>query len=130
MGQRGRKGSKNVLSVVPMLPGQRAPAPADLWPEARKLWDEIVRGMRAEWFSPAIAPLLKAYCVEAAIGDQLGHRLIELPLEAPERRRVARMHRDTTRTMIALATKLRLTPSARRNVIRDESAPSFRPWET
>jgi hypothetical protein len=65
------------------------------------------------------------------VGDQLGRRLDELVFEDPERKRIAAMHRETTRVLIGLATKLRLTPSARRNVgVRDETVSSFRPWET
>lgn len=131
MAQRGRKGSKSVLTVVPSMPWERAPAPADLSAEAKRLWDDIVHSMRSEWFSPAIVPLLKAYCIEAVVGDQLGRRLDELVFEDPERKRIAARHRETTRVLIGLATKLRLTPSARRNVgVRDETVSSFRPWET
>jgi hypothetical protein len=128
MAQRGRKGSKGTILDIVDLPGERAPPPPELSEEVGKLWTDIVRGMRSEWWTPAMAPLLEAYCVQAVFARRLEREMDELPLEASARGPLAAMHRDTARTLASLAVKLRMTPSARRP-IRDERTSSFRPWE-
>jgi hypothetical protein len=131
MAQRGRKGSKaDILSIVPRLPGERAPAPPELSEEERRIWNDVVRNMREDWFNPAIAPLLRAYSCECVAGDVLGRRLRELQWGDPDYRGVAAMHRAAAKSIASLATKLRLTPSSNRQSIRNEIAPAGpRPWE-
>ena len=132
MAQRGRKGGKEPLNIV-TLPGQRAPAPEDLGESERRIWTDAVRNMRADWYSAAIAPLLRAWCVQAAVAERLAARLRETPIEAPEYKKLCAMHAQATKCLATLAVKLRLSPSSssRRVNIRSESAPLFgtRPWE-
>jgi hypothetical protein len=129
--QRGRKGDKGLLTVVPHLPGERAPPPEGMSEEAQSRWTEIVRGMRSEWFSPGMSPLLEAYCVEATIAKQLELELDKAEFGTPAYRRVASMHRATCNTLAQLAVRLRMTPSAQRRVggPREVTTSSFRPWE-
>jgi hypothetical protein len=79
MAQRGRKGSKGPLNVVPLMPGKREPPPADLGEEERALWDSIVGVARRDWYNPAMAPLLRAYVSECVTSAFLERKLRELP---------------------------------------------------
>ena len=77
MSQRGRK-SRASLSVVPVIPGARTPAPVELDEAESRIWDAVLRSMRQDWYSPAIAPLLRAYCTECVTAELLERKLREL----------------------------------------------------
>ena len=75
MSQRGRKSSAR-LSVVPIIPGARTPAPVEL--DGR----EPDMGCRAPLDAPGLVlagnrPLLRAYCTECVTAELLERELRE-----------------------------------------------------
>ena len=66
------------LSVVPVIPGAPPPAPVELDEAESRIWDAVLRSMRQDWYSPAIAPLLRAYCTECVTAELLERKLREL----------------------------------------------------
>ena len=94
-------------------------------------------GCRAPLDAPAIAPLLRAYCTECVTAELLERKLRELrelrefsPRD-PYYFRLMTAHRQSAKTLISLATKLRLTPQSNRRAATDMRAPAqgLRPWE-
>ena len=133
MSQRGRK-SRASLSVVPVIPGDQTPAPVELDEAESRIWDAVLRSMRQDWYSPAIAPLLRAYCTECVTAELLERKLRELREFSPSDPyyfRLMTAHRQSAKTLISLATKLRLTPQSNRRAATDMRAPAqgLRPWE-
>jgi phage terminase small subunit len=130
------RGRKNIydLTVVPTLPGQQRPDPPEhLTPEEAKVWNMSVGGMRPTWFNPASEAMLEGYCVQVATGQKIAAELrgVDIKTEYPRFAKLARIHRDVTRSILSLATKLRLTPSSNRQGIAEArvaySGP--KPWE-
>jgi hypothetical protein len=63
MAQRGRRSAAALTLVtgpVESIPRQRAPA--ELTPEEAKVWDAIVAGEPADWFSASTRPIRAQYC--------------------------------------------------------------------
>ncbi len=129
---RGRKSAAE-LAVVPISAVQRPDPPPEFSPEEREVWELTVRGMRADWFSPETHPLLRAYCVEAAMAEHW-ERALRATGGPGDRKfgQLAGLHRSATKTMAMLATRLRLTPRSNRASSRDGRDPTGgfpRPWE-
>jgi hypothetical protein len=101
MSQRGRK-SRASLSVVPVIPGARTPAPVELDEAESRIWDAVLRSMRQDWYSPAIAPLLRAYCTECVTAELLERKLRELREFSPSDPyyfRLMTAHRQSAKTL-------------------------------
>lgn len=129
--QRGRKSSAQ-LSVVPISAVRRPEPPDDLSPEEAEIWRATVGGMLADWFGAEVHPVLRCYCTLAVQADNLGRALRATAVGDKKFGRLASLHARTARTMVSLATKLRLTPTSNRQSKRDGRDPSGavrRPWE-
>src|SRR6516164_4624069 len=131
MGARGPKGPTE-LSLVPLDVSHEKPdPPAELAEDERRIWKDTVDGMRGGWFTPVTFTLLRAYCLQAAIGEQIGGELRKLDVADKRFSKLAGMHARTTRSMLTLATKLRISPSSSRSpkYVMDPHGHKPKPWE-
>jgi hypothetical protein len=130
MEQRGRKSAES-LSVVSISAPERPEPPDRLSPEEAELWRSIVSGMRADWFGAAAQPLLGIYVFELATAERIAAELRGLKVTDPQFKRLRTMFSQASRQAALLASRLRLTPRANRESIRDgRVAYSGRPpWE-
>ena len=130
---RGRK-SVASLSIVGITTVRKAvPAPGELRPSAKKLWDAIINSLAPDFFRPGDLPLLQAYCVAADRKDKIdAHVLADGIIVAGEPHPGLKLSHAEAGVMATLAGKLRLCPSSR---TRPESASlrephtSTRPWD-
>jgi phage terminase small subunit len=130
---RGRKSAAE-LSVVPLIPGaQRRPEPPKEFTAAEaEVWRLTVGAMRPDWFGPETRPLLRGYCTQVWICQLLQERLRGLSVDDKNFARLTNLYVSATKTMLTLATKLRLTPQSRRRSGADYRDPFHgrpRPWE-
>lgn len=113
--KRGRL-SGAALTVVPAALDVRVgrpPAPERLSAEERVLWEKLTFARRPGWFSGAEA-LLESYVMMAIHCQRLEAALRKVKPGTGERyQRLARVHRQTVGLCATLATRLRLTPSAK-----------------
>jgi hypothetical protein len=128
---RGRKSAAE-LAVIPISAVQGPEPPAEFDSEEAEIWRLTVRGMKPDWFGPEVQPLLRCYCTEAATAKSVARALRTSDMGDTSYGRLLALHRATTKTMMALATKLRITPQANRASSRDGRDPSGgrpKPWE-
>jgi len=129
--QRGRK-SAAALSTVPISGARRPKPPEDLSAEEAEVWRATVGGMRTDWFGVELHPIVRSYCALVVQAESLGRALRGTDVGDKNFGRLAGLHARTTRTMLSLPTKLRLTPASNRQSKRDGRDPSGsgpRPWE-
>ncbi len=126
----GRKSAAS-LSVVPVVELPRRPdPPADLSAEEQAVWREACDGMSARWYGSEMMPLLRCYCTQVVLADRWRRALIGLDVEDKRFAALCGMHRESSRTVAALAGRLRLTPRSHREApkdLRERRGP--RPWE-
>jgi hypothetical protein len=111
------------------------PPPADLSPDERKLWADVVASKPADWFGPDSAPMLKEYVRAALLCDALARR-VHTAMRSADPRNLTRLlnarHQEVTRLAV-LGTKLRLTQqsryTARSAATADSRASGLRPWQ-
>jgi hypothetical protein len=117
-----------------LIPGAREPAPSDMEPGAKVLWEAIVMRLPADWFTSETRPLLKAYCRHANFADHFAQEITatRVAIEAIERsvsrgrpgakklpklreqlHSLHKMHGYETDHAVTCATKLRLTNQSR-----------------
>ena len=123
------------IAVVPIQP-QRPDSPSHLSAEEAEIWRGTVNAMRPDWFigKPAQA-LLQAFCLQVVLADDIAAQMRGL---RRKRRRSARdearydalvaAHVDACKTLLRLASILRLTPLSNRQSIRDARVATPRPW--
>jgi len=122
---------KGPLALVdPLSTVQQRPEPPDSLaePEAA-IWRRLVAGMRPGWANGATEDLIGLYCYYARLVAELQAELRQLK---PNDKRQPRQLRDAARMLVALATKLRLSPSSSRRApiyAHDPTAAGPRPWE-
>jgi len=114
--KRGRV-SATALTVVPAdeidVRVGRPPAPERLSDEERALWEKLTFSRRPGWFSGAES-LLESYVTMAIHCQRLEAALRKVKPGTGERyQRLARVHRQTVGLCATLASRLRLTPSAK-----------------
>lgn len=130
----GYKSQNELRAENVLIPGYREPAPDDLEPGAKVLWEEIVTRLPADWFTSETRPLLKGYCRHANFADQFARDITttRITIEAieasisrgragikklPKLRELLhslhKMHGYETEHAISCATKLRLTNQSR-----------------
>jgi phage terminase small subunit len=129
---------RKAVSIVPIRQ-QRPDPPAELSRAEAEIWRTTVRNMRADWFiGMPVQALLRAFCLQCVVADELAARLRawrkrkgDSQDEAAWRALVSH-HSEACKTLLRLATVLRLTPASNRQSIRDAraSAPERWPWET
>jgi hypothetical protein len=128
---RGRKSAAE-LAVVPISAMQRPEPPADFDSEEGEIWRSTVNAMKSAWFGPEVLPLLRCYCTQAATANSVAGTLRTTDMGDKSYGRLLALHRATTKTMVVLATKLRITPQANRASSRDgrdASGGRPKPWE-
>jgi hypothetical protein len=127
---RGRKSAAE-RAVVPILAEQRPEPPAEFDAEEAEIWRLTVSGMKPNWFGPEVQPLLRCYCTQAATAEFLARALRTTDMGDKSYGRLLALHRGATKTMMSLATKLRITPQSNRASSRDARDPTAgRPlWE-
>jgi hypothetical protein len=129
---RGRKSAAE-LAVVPILAEQRPEPPAELSAAEREVWQLTVRGMRPDWFGPEVQPILRCYCTQVVTADVLAEALRTTDItDIKTYARLSAMHVRATKTMVRLATTLRITPQSNRMSSREGRDPTAgRPalWE-
>jgi phage terminase small subunit len=116
---------------------QRPDPPASLSAAEAEIWRTTVRSMRADWFIGAVPQvLLRAYCVQCVLAIEIERRLRamwrkRIGGDDAGYREVLRQHIECCKTMLRLATSLRLTPLSNRQSVRDARvvAPERWPWE-
>lgn len=132
--------SKESLSVVTGLPGQRQQPPDRLSAEAVAVWREIVASKPHDWFTADNRHLLEALC-----GAIVAHRAIAAQLtacstggltsdEALKRYdRLTKLADRLIRVMATVSTKLRLTNQSRYTPAAagtaSKKARGARPWD-
>jgi len=114
--KRGRVGAA-ALTVVPAAELDvrvgRPPAPARLSDEERALWEKLTFSRRPGWFSGAEA-ILESYVTTVSQVQRLEAALRKAKPGTSDRyQRLARMHRQSVGLCATLASRLRLTPSAK-----------------
>jgi hypothetical protein len=128
----GRKSadSLGVVPVVEILP-KRPDPPDDLSPEEAAIWRQTVDSMRADWAGGEMLPLLRCYVAEVVLAEHWHKALRAIDMDADPKgfARVARYHRDASKTVMLMASRLRLTPRSNRSPkdLRERRLP--RPWE-
>jgi hypothetical protein len=107
--------SAEAASVVALVPGTRAPVPAELSEAEAAIWRDVVDSKPAEWFGPDSLPVLKEYCRAADMCDRLVP-LVEKAMASGKGKDIVEIlavrNKEATR-VAALATKLRLTQQSR-----------------
>ena len=114
--KRGRV-SGAALAVVPATELDvrvgRPPAPERLSAAERELWEKLTFARRPGWFSGAEG-ILESYVVTTLHCQRLAAALRKAKPGTSERyQKLARLHRQLTTLAATLATRLRLTPSAK-----------------
>jgi hypothetical protein len=129
------------LSIVPMLPGKGRPQPPKALDQVEaRAWNDIVDALPGQWVDAAAQLVLRRVAAQVAIAERLEDRLRDLAQmgddpEAPEAEQLlARMHRETAKSVIHGLTALRATPRSRMAAREGRSkfergAVAFRPWE-
>jgi len=123
------------ITVAGRMP-QRPDPPSHLSPDEAQVWHGAVRSMRRDWsITEPVQALLRAYCVQCVLADELAARLRALrgkgKRDEAYYRALVAAHTEACKTLLKLATALRLTPSSNRQSIRDArvSLPQRWPWE-
>jgi phage terminase small subunit len=127
MTQRGRKGDKG--PIVSLMPHEYPARPEQLPPYAADIWNRVVRGMRHDWFSTSFAFLLETYCFHCWQAHLI--EVSALPVADKRHAKLVGQHRQESKLLMTLASRLRLTPSSNR-ALRDNYDPlrgKPKPWE-
>lgn len=93
--------------------GGRPPAPQRLSDEERSLWEQLIFSRRPGWFSGAEAVLESYVCTTVHLQKIERELRKTKPSTGSRYQKLARLHRQTVAVAANLATRLRLTPSAR-----------------
>lgn len=124
-----------VAAPVPLDTVPRQPPPHDLNDEECEVWVKVVNDLPADWFSPATVPLLAQYCRHVIQAKRIAE-LIERATGDPDLSVIAyelllRMQGRESRTIAALATKMRISQQATTNHRGNKQTPTKRkPWES
>jgi hypothetical protein len=119
-----RKSAEQMTAVVPIIPGEREPPPAELSAEAQATWRSITEALPHDWFLPEARPMLKELCRHVHYADFLADVISEaLESQKPHSGEegdgfadllsLMRAHGYQTERIGNLATKLRLTNQSR-----------------
>jgi P27 family predicted phage terminase small subunit len=101
------------MTAIPLSP-QRLKPPPDLSGPEKEIFVAVVGALSKDHFIPSDLPLIIEYCTAVAQCREAAHRLLE---EGPVTGRHVSpwlvVQEKSTRTMLALATRLRLSPQSR-----------------
>ena len=124
-----------------MLPGKGRPAPPKALDQVEaRAWNDVIDALPSQWIDAAAQMVLRRLVCQIAIAERLEARLRDLAMmgddpEALEAEQLlARMHRETAKSVVHGLTALRATSrsrmAAREGLSRFErGACAFRPWE-
>jgi hypothetical protein len=129
------------LSIVPMLPGKGRPTPPkELDQIEARAWNDVIDALPGQWVDAAAQMVLRRLVCQIAIAERVEARLRDLAImgddsEALEAEQMlARMHRETAKSVVHGLTALRATPRSRMAAREGRSrfgrgSGAFRPWE-
>ncbi len=124
-----------------MLPGKGRPAPPTALDQVEaRAWNDVIDALPSQWIDAAAQMVLRRLVCQIAIAERLEARLRDLAMtgddpEALEAEQLlARMHRETAKSVAHGLTALRATPRSRMAAREGRSrfergAGAFRPWE-
>jgi hypothetical protein len=136
MKQRGRKSSDTQSTVVSIVPGSRPEPSKELTLEQAAEWRIIVGRMPVGFFMAESFPLLRQLCRHICIARLIGRQIEQETLGEIKRfDRLAKMHANEGRAIVALMRAMRLTNRSRYNqaqayVAAHSVPPGPKPWET
>tara|TARA_R110000824_G_scaffold40166_2_gene120656 strand:- start:12059 stop:12472 length:414 start_codon:yes stop_codon:yes gene_type:complete len=137
MGTRGRKTSATIttLPTAKRTPAQERPKPpATLTKPAAEIWVGIVDRLPEEWFPRETWPILEQYCRHI-----LSCKVIDTRIDDMEKRtnfdvddydKLCKMRERETRTMLSLATRMRLTQQSTYDTGPKKPIQGKKLWET
>lgn len=130
---RGRKPGVQPADRTFTRPGS-LPAPDDLPEGARLLWTEVMRSTPEQQWRPGDLPLLSTYCRTYELAREAATRLEQDGQLVDGRPSPwARLLSEHSKSLAALASKLRLAPSARIRPdaasLRMEPGAARKPWD-
>jgi hypothetical protein len=147
MRQRGRK-SGVALQLVASGTGhisvvQRPDPPDDMTNAEALIWRVTVDSMPADWFRPEQLPVLKQYCRHVATADQIAtwkqeaeRRMLEdtdaanFDMWVCTLDRLLKLQAHESRSIAALATKMRLTQQSTCDKSVKKPLMGKKPWES
>lgn len=111
---------------------ERPDPPARLTPEQAAQWRELVGALPATWFRTEMLPVLETYCVSLDRAREIARQVAALGKNPePSEAYFKLLDRENLahRSILHLATRLRLTPQAR--YLRTKARPEVvrKPWE-
>jgi hypothetical protein len=127
MAQRGRKSAAS-LSVVPNDAEKKLPEPpAELSEEEAQVWRDVVSTKPHDWFDKDTFPLLKDYCRHIIRQDKLSDLInhfeaSDKPHAIMDLDRLLRASDRESKTIMALATKMRLSQQSKYGARQAETA--------
>jgi hypothetical protein len=138
--QRGRKSAASLAVVRPFFQEHRPAPPAELTPEQAEEWVAIVNAMPADWFDHApelLVAHVRHVCTARLLAAQINaFDPAWLASDEGLKRydKLLAMRERETKSMMSLATKMRLTQQSRyradRAAVAVKNAPTGRrPWE-
>jgi phage terminase small subunit len=128
MSPEARQAAQNVL----VLPMSRPEPPPRLTEEQAKSWREIVERMPPNWFLPEALPVLEAYCVQITRQREVTAELNATKAKGFSNHRFKLLREENVgvKTLLSLATKLRLTPQSTVSKNKQKPVvPMRKPWE-
>jgi hypothetical protein len=127
---RRSKGEADLNVVQLGLPQYTRPdPPPDLEPPAAETWRTTVAAMRPDHFHGGTHHLLKLYCRSAMAGEMIAAGLQRKSVDDPGYRRLLNLANAQSKTTLALARSLRLTPKSRRDPVDTRWQDRRKPWE-
>ena len=110
--QRGRRSAAS--QDIPRVQSQRPEPQPHLTKEQREIWRRIVNSLPADWFRDETLDLLAEYCEQVTLSRKISQFIDELtPADGAEDLRKLQMMKDkSSRVLMSLATKMRLSQQA------------------
>ena len=125
-GRRSAAAHAADIATLPVVP--RPKPPASLNEEQAREWDAVVARMPMGWFTRETEPILEAYCQQT-----VWQRVLNAELEAargtPKFMQLIKLANDTAKTLLLLATKMRLTQQSTYDKTKKKPIRVETPWD-
>ena len=129
MKHRGRKSAGEVAVLT-----QRPDPLPQLNKDEKEIWQRVVNGLPSDWFRPETLDLLREYCHQISLSLKIQKMIVKLPMDAPpaDMERFVRLKEKTSRMIVTLATKMRLSQQSTydREKVKSGGAPADDPWSS
>lgn len=129
MGDKGRN--------IDRVTFERPDPPKDLTPEQKEIWVHTVNEFPVDWFGPSTLPLLREYVCVATSAARARHEIRKFEerdrLDVKNWQNLIRQANALNKSLVLLATKMRLCQSTKFNRDRSRGKPSKggpKPWDT